>query len=402
MALYKYKAISDKGQVLEGYQEAASEYDVVKMLKNNNYYPVAVKEDEDIDRGKHFFVKKVKKKDLAVFCRQFYTMLNAGISIVNCLDILGKQMENKTLQIAVISLCEDVQKGLTLSEGMKKQKDIFPPLLIHMVEAGEVSGNLDLLIERMAIHYEKENKIENKVKNALIYPVVLSIVSIAVVMFLIVVVMPIFISMFDSSGYVLPTPTRVILYIGNWISNYWYILFIGLFILIIGIKYIKSVPKGRLLIDRLKISIPIINKVNIKIATSRFTRTLSTLLSSGIPMLQSLEIVKKVVGNSVISEKLEYVKEGIRKGVPLSKAIKDMKVFPPMVDSMIRIGEESGSLDTILYKTADYYDEEVESSMQKMTTLLEPMLIVFMAVIIGFIVISMTMPMFDMFNTLQI
>lgn len=402
MTLYKYKAISEKGEVLEGYKEAQSEYDIIRMLKNNNCYPIAIKEDVDIESRKFVFSKKVNKKDISVFCRQFYTMLNAGIGIVNCLDILEKQVENKRLKKAIMELYEDVQRGMTLSEGMKKQKNIFPILLINMVEAGEVSGNLDVLMERMAIHYEKEYKIENKVKNALVYPVLLSIVSIAVVTFLIVVVMPTFVGMFETSGSMLPAPTRILLAISDFISSYWYLLIAGLIFAMVGIMYFSKTAKGRQFFDRLKLNFPGIKKVNIKIITSRFTRTLSTLLSSGIPLLQSMDIVKRVVGNVIVSEKLDVAKESIRKGIPISKAIKDTNVFSPMVDSMIKIGEESGALDDILYKTADYYDEEVETSMQRMTTLLEPIMIIFMALIIGFIVISMTLPMFDMINTINI
>lgn len=402
MTLYKYKAITDKGEILEGYKEAQSENDVVRMLKNNNCYPINIKEDINIESRKYLFSKKITKKDISVFCRQFYTMLNAGVGIVNCLDILEKQVENKKLKSAIAVLYEDVQKGMTLSEGMKKQKNVFPALLINMVEAGEVSGSLDVLMERMAIHYEKEYRIENKVKNALVYPALLSIVSIAVVIFLIVVVMPTFIGMFESSGSILPTPTRIMLAISNFISTFWYLLILGLIFTIAGIMYFAKTPKGMHFFDTLKLSLPGIRKVNIKIITSRFTRTLSTLLSSGIPLLQSMDVVNRVVGNVIVSEKLDIAKEKIRRGVPVSKAIKDTNIFSPMVDSMIKIGEESGALDDILYKTADYYDEEVENSMQRMTTLLEPIMIVFMALIVGFIVISMTLPMFDMINTIEI
>ncbi|SHD77189.1 type II secretion system F family protein [Schnuerera ultunensis] len=402
MALYKYKAVSESGQVLEGYHEASSESDVVTILKNNNYFPMSIKEEKGTDFKKELFSKRVSKKDIAVFCRQFYTMINAGISIINCLDILEKQTENKTLKKAIYMVYEDVQKGMTLSEAMAKHKKVFPTLLVNMVAAGEVSGNLDILMERMAIHYEKENNIENKVKNALVYPVVLSIVAIAVVIFLLTVVMPTFISMFESSGSILPGPTRTLLAISNWLTDFWY-LFIGIVILIVmGVIYFGKTQKGRVFFDNLKIKIPGIRKMNIKIITSRFTRTLSTLLSSGIPLLQGLDVVSKVVGNKVISNKLNQAKEDIRKGIPMSRTIKDIGLFPPMVDSMIKIGEESGALDDILYKTADFYDEEVEASLQKMTTLLEPILIVFMALIIGFIVIAMAMPMFDMVNTIEI
>lgn len=402
MALYKYKAISESGQVLEGYYEAESQLNVLTMLKSNNYYPMVIEEDKETNIKKDLFAKRVTKKDIAIFCRQFYTMLNAGISIINCLDILGKQIENKTLKKSIYAVYENVQKGMTLSESMKKHIKVFPALLINMIEAGEVSGSLDILMERMAIHFEKENKIENKIKSALVYPVVLNIISIAVVIFLLTIVMPIFIGMFESNSAILPNPTRILLAISNWLTNYWY-FFIGIVLFIIlGVIAFGKTEKGRSFYDNLKIQIPVIKKLNIKIITSRFTRTLSTLLSSGIPLLQALDIVSRIIGNKVVSKGLEEASEDIRKGVSMSKAIRDMDIFPPMVDSMIKIGEESGALDNILYKTADFYDEEVESAMQKMTTLLEPILIVFMSIIIGFIVIAMSIPMFDMMNTIEI
>jgi type IV pilus assembly protein PilC len=328
-------------------------------------------------------------------------MFNSGISIVKCLDILSIQTENKKLRLGLNSVCENVQEGLSISEAMKKEEKIFPSLLINMVEAGEVSGNLDTIMERMASHYEKENKIENKIKNAFIYPAVLSIVTIGVVIFLIVVVMPTFIGMFESNGALLPLPTRILLSISNSIKNFWY-----LYILIIGLAVgslnaYKKTVSGKLFFDGLKIRLPIIKDFNIKVITSRFARTLSTLMSSGIPLIQSLDVVEKVLENSVISDKFEIVKENIKKGIPLSQTIDDTNIFSPMVVSMIKVGEESGSIDEILDKTADFYDEEVETSLQRMTTMLEPLLIVFMALIVGFIVIAMAMPMFDMVNTIK-
>lgn len=400
MRNFKYRAVSENGQVIEGYHEAQTEEEVVNMLKNNKYFPVNIEEETSADISTSLFLKKVTKKDIAVFCRQFYTMLDAGIGVVEALDILKRQTENKTLKQTIDIVYEDVQKGLSLSEAMKKHEKVFPNLLINMVEAGEVSGNLDVIMERMAIHYEKEFNIENKIKNAFMYPIILSIVAISVVIFLLVVVMPTFISMFDESGTALPTPTRILLTISNWLKNYWY-LFIGIALIVIfGIMILRKTEEGRRFFDNLKIMFPGIKNMNIKIITSRFTRTLSTLLSSGIPLLQALDVVSKVVDNKVVGDKLQLAKEDIRKGVPMSKTIRDIEIFPPMVDSMIGIGEESGALDDILYKTADFYDEEVENSMERMTTLLEPILIVFMGIVIGFIVISIAMPMFDIYDTI--
>lgn len=400
MRNFKYRAVSENGQVIEGYHEAQSEEEVVNMLKNNKYFPIDIEEEIGADIRTSLFAKKVTKKDIAVFSRQFYTMLDAGIGVVEALDILKRQTENKTLKQTIDIVYEDVQKGMSLSEAMGKHEKVFPSLLINMVEAGEVSGNLDVIMERMAIHYEKEFNIENKIKNAFMYPIILSIVAISVVIFLLVVVMPTFIGMFEESGTTLPTPTRILLTISDWLTNYWY-LFIGVvLILIFGIITLGKSKEGRRFFDNLKIKLPVIKNMNIKIITSRFTRTLSTLLSSGIPLLQALDVVSKVVGNEIVGAELQLAKEDIRKGVPMSKTIRDIEIFPPMVDSMIGIGEESGALDDILYKTADFYDEEAEASMEKMTTLLEPILIVFMAIIIGFIVVSIAMPMFEIYDTI--
>lgn len=399
--IYKYKAVSQNGEVVEGFFEGNEEADVLAMLKGNNYFPISVEKDIGAETKIDIFSKKIKKKDLAVFCRQFYTMLDAGIGIVKCIDILEKQSENKNLKKALGTLHENVQKGFTLSEGMKKHPKVFPSLLINMVEAGEVSGNLDTIMERMAVHFEKENKLENKVKSALIYPIVLAVVSIAVVIFLLVAVMPTFIGMFESSGQVLPKPTQVLLNISSWLTEFWYIFIPMVLTLIIGFTVFKQTPTGRKFLDTLKIKIPVIKDTNIKIITARFARTLSTLMSSGISLLQSIEIVSRVVGNKVVHDRLEIASENVRKGVSLSRAVNEVGIFPPMVDSMIKIGEESGSLDDILYKTADFYDEEVEVALQRMTSLMEPVMLVIMALIIGFIVIAMAMPMFDMVNTIQ-
>lgn len=400
--IYKYRAVSDTGQITEGIFEGQSTEDVIYMLKGKKFHPISIEKAEVSDPKRAISLNsKVGKKDIAVFCRQFYTMLNAGISIVSCLDILEKQTENKILKNAIKESYEDVQKGMTLSEAMKKHEKSFPMLLINMVEAGEVSGTLDVIMDRMATHYEKENKIDNKVKSAFVYPVILIIVSVAVVVFLLVNVMPTFIGMFESSGVALPGPTRVLLNMSDRLENYWYIDISIIFLIVIGIKFYSHTNSGRLLFDTIKLKFPGIKRTNIKIITSRFTRTLSTLLSSGIPLIQALEVVSRVVGNVVVVNGLEEAIKDIRKGVPLSSTIRDIDVFPPMVYSMIKVGEESGSLDEILQKTADFYDDEVEVSLQKMTTALEPILIVIMALIIGFIVIAMAMPMFDMVNTVQ-
>ena len=398
--LFKYKAITQQGDTIEGHFEASDQDEVLAMLRGKNHLPLNIERDIEADAAIQIFTPKVKKKDLAIFCRQFYTMINAGIGIVKCLDILDVQTTNKTLNKAISTIYEDVQKGFALSETMGKHKKVFPDILISMVEAGEVSGNLDNIMERMAVHFEKENRLENKVKSALIYPMALIVVSVAVVIFMLIAVLPTFVGMFDGSDTPLPGPTRFLIALSGNLQTYWYIHIGIIGLVVFGLIYFMSTEEGIRTFDNLKIKIPGIKVTNTKIITSRFTRTLSTLMSSGIPLLQSMEVVGRVVNNKIIQERLIQSVDDLRKGVPLSRAVNDVNIFPPMVVSMLKIGEESGSLDEILYKTADFYDEEVEVSLQKMTTLIEPILIVGMAVVIGFIVIAMALPMFEVVNTI--
>ncbi|KXG76776.1 Type II secretion system protein F [Thermotalea metallivorans] len=404
MPVYKYKAVAGTtGESIEGVYTGKSKEEVIQMLRERQHYPVFVKNlDERKDIQITQLLHRVTSKDIAVFCRQFYTMLNAGISIVNCLDILCRQTENKKLKKAVEDVYEEVQKGMGLSETLRKQKNIFPDLLINMVEAGEISGTLDVIMDRMATHYEKENKINNKIKGAMIYPIVLSIVAMGVVAFLLTFVMPTFVGMFQSGGVELPFPTRILLFISDSIRKYWYLLILAFLGVVYGlISFVRS-DKGKWLIDNFLFRIPVVKGTIQKIVTARFTRTLSTLLSSGIPLLQALDVVAKIVGNKVVEKGIQTAKEEVRKGTGLAGPIKKIGIFPPMVDSMIAVGEESGFLDEILEKTANFYDEEVEAALTKMTALIEPLMIVVMAFIVGAIVIAMVLPMFDMMNTIKI
>ncbi len=397
---FKYKAITESGQIVEGVFEATGEYEVIEMLKGSNHMPIAIEETKDSGASYNISFGKVKKKDLAIFCRQFYTMLNAGVSIVKTLDILEKQTENKKMRKATNDLFNSVQKGMSLSESMRNNPKIFPSILISMVEAGEASGNLDTIMDRMAMHYEKEFKLENKVKGAMVYPAVLGVAATGVVIFLMVFVMPTFIGMFESSGVELPGPTRALLAISNSMTDKWYLYIVVVIGLVLGFKFYGTTSIGRMQIDTIKLKIPVVKTSNIKVATSRFTRTLSTLLASGIPLIQGMDIVAKVIGNVNIAKKLHNAKEDVRKGIPLSRTIKDTMVFPPMVDSMVKIGEESGALDDILNRTADFYDEEVETAMAKMTEMMQPVMILVMASIVGFIVLAIALPMFDMVNAM--
>lgn len=399
---YKYKAINSAGKSVVGMHTANTKEDVVAMLRSNKYYPVTITEhiqSKDI----HFFdiFNKVKLKDISIFCRQFHAMINAGVSIINCLDILRQQIENKKLRKVTNEVYDLVQKGLTLSEAMNKHNDIFPDLLIHMVSAGEASGNLDTIMDRLAIHFEKENNISSKVKSAMIYPALLSTIAVIVVTLLLIFIFPTFVDLFQQVGAELPGPTKIVLGISNALTKYWYIAIA----IVISISYMLprflKTEAGKMFYDSMKFKLPIVKGTVSKVVTSRFSRTLSTLLTSGMSLLQALELVSKVVDNKLVERGILIARDEVRKGISLAVPIKKIGVFPPMLVSMISIGEESGSLDDILERTANFYDSEVESSIEAMTKALEPLLLVVMSVLIGFIVIAMIMPMFDILNKIQ-
>lgn len=400
---FKYRAINNKGEVSEGTYIAESKDEVIHMIRSGQQLPVKIEEITtesksvgDLD----IFKPRVKTKELSLFCKQFYTMLNAGMTLTNSIEVLIDQTENKTLKITIEDIFTQVQKGSLLSEAMKNHKKIFPPIFINMVEAGEMTGSLDEVLNRMSEHFEKEDKINSKIKNAMIYPIILSIISVVVVIFLLVFIMPTFVDMFVSSGVELPTATRILLSFSDILADYWY-LFIAMIVLIVFLtKRLLNTYQGKMFFDKLTLKTPMVKTSIVKIITSRFTRTLSSLLSSGIPIIPALETAANVTNNQVVIDGIEVVLSDIRKGVSLATLLKRMKVFPPMVISMVSIGEESGSLDDMLAKTADFYDQELETAIQQMISILEPLMIVLMAMVIGFLVIAMMLPMFDMMQTI--
>lgn len=402
MALYKYKAMTTDGRSISGTQEAESKKEIINILKESNSIPLEILEaSQSKDVMDLKFLNKIKIKDISIFCRQFYTMLNAGVTIVSCLDILREQTESKALKKIMSEVYDDVVRGTSFTESMYKHKNDFPELLLSMIEAGEISGNLDGIMDRMAIHYENENKINKKIKGAMIYPVILAILSVSVVTLLLTFVMPTFVEMFEGSDVALPLPTRILMRISDLLRNYWYVA-IGIIAAIVYTvrRYMKTV-NGRYNIDKMILKLPVAGKSMKKIATSRFSRTLSTLMYSGVPLIESLDIVGRVIGNKVIQSKLMVVKDEISRGTDLSGPMKQIKEFPLMLTHMVEIGEQSGSIDEIMEKTADFYDEEVDAAIKAMTTMLEPIMIIIMAVVIGGMVVAMVLPMFEMVNTIE-
>ena len=398
MANFKYKAINSEGQRIEGSQSADSESQVREMLLSNQYYPLSIEKENSKNKSSFSFDRKVKLKDIAVFCRQFYVMLDSGLSIGKTLNILIEQGEKPKLREALIGVNSDIKRGETLASSMGKRKDVFPKLLTSMIDAGERSGNLDIILKRMAEYYEKETKIRGKIKSAMIYPIVLGVVAIIAITFILTFVMPTFVQMFEENNVELPMSTKMVLGTSKMLGKYGVIFFL---VLVIGIillgKYLKG-EEGQYKLSVINLKLPVIKKLTQKIVVSRFTRTMGIVSSSGMSLVTSLEIVASVVGNKIAEKELLKVKEKVLKGEGLGDSIMNIKIFPPMLASMVKVGEEAGSLDSILDKTADFYDDELEREIQTATALIEPVMIVIMGVIIGFLLISILTPMFKMYK----
>lgn len=398
MAKFKYRVMNSDGEKINGTHEANSREEVIDFISGNGYYPLLVEEVKESKNIELSFNEKVRIKDLAIFCRQFYTMLDAGVPILTCLKILSDQIQNKKLREAIIKVHEDVETGEVLSDAMRKHKDVFPDLLISLTASGEASGSLDSVMLRMATNYEKENKINNKVKSAMIYPIVLGCVAIIAVVFILVYVMPTFMDIFEGNGTQLPWSTRFLLGLSSSIQNNWIIILFFIIVAGLSLKIFLKTEQGILIVSRLKLKLPVLKKLNEMMIVSRFTRTLSILMASGLPLIKALEIVSEVVGNRIVESAMIQIKDNVMRGESLYSSMKESDMFPGMLYSMIKVGEETGSLDDILNKTADFYDEELESTIQASVALLEPILIVVMGLVIGFIVISIMLPMFDSYG----
>lgn len=400
MKKFKYRAMSPGGERIAGEYEASSKEEVISMITSNGYYPLKVEENKLSRQIDFDMLTKVTLKDIAIFCRQFYTMLDAGVTINRALTILSQQTVNKKLKKAIQNVEEEVKKGEPLSKAMKNQEDIFPNLLTSMVEVGEVSGNLDTIMKRMSDQYEKDYKIQNKVKAAMIYPTVVGVVAILVVAILMTFVIPSFIEMFNDMDVELPWITKMLISISSFArDNVIPIWSTVVLVLIILGAYLKT-EHGYYTSSSFKLKFPILDKLNQKIIVSRFTRTMSVLLSSGIPMIKALELVSSIVGNKVAQDQLLEMKDVVTRGEGLYNPMKESDIFPDMLATMVNIGEETGAIDEILYKTADFYDEELENQIQTTASLIEPILIVFMGGIVTFIVISIMLPMVTMYDSI--
>lgn len=388
------------GKTIKKYKaKSPDEASLVKQLKSNGLFLVDYQRSEarkDIIGGNKI---KLSLKDIAIFARQLSAMLDAGITLVKALNILYLQVEKKSLKESIKRLYENVQKGDQLSDALKKQTGVYPEIMISMIEAGEASGRLDSVIAKVADTFEKDVRLRNKIRASMMYPIILAVLCVAVVLILVMKVLPVFTGMF-TEGMELPLPTQMLLAFSDVLTGYWYVIAIVIAVLVICLRVYVSTEEGKRTWHSLLLRLPAIGNTITKIAAVRFTRTLETLLASGMTLIQSLEIVIRVVGNRIVMDGLEVTKEDIRKGMPLSQSLRKANILPPMVYSMIGIGEESGNMESMLGRTSEYYDDEVDNSIAKLVALLEPALIVFMAAVVGFIVVSIMLPIFEIYNSM--
>ncbi len=398
MTAFSYTARTAQGDLKFATIQAANKDEAVAQLKKLKLTVVKLEEaakSASSTRG------SVSMRDIVIFTRQFSTMINSGLPLVQALDILSKQSESKVLQNVTRQVVSDVESGYTVADALAKHPNAFTELYVNMVAAGEAGGILDTILMRLATFLEKNDALVRKVKGAMIYPVVISAVAGSAILILLIFVIPTFEAMFASVGMALPLPTRIVIWMSKFVQSYWWLLLAGAFLAVHLLKKYYATSKGQLVIDRLLLTLPVLGDVLRKSAVSRFTRTLGTLISSGVSILEGLEITAKTAGNRVVSDAILASRASIAGGDTIAGPLAKSRVFPPMVLSMISVGEQTGGLDEMLTKIADFYDEEVDAAVGGLLALLEPIMIVFLGVVVGGMVVAMYLPIFDMMGAVQ-
>jgi type IV pilus assembly protein PilC len=397
MATFKYSARDSSGRVVAGAIEAETEVMVIGKLQEMGFYLTSLEKEAakvDLRRGLQR-LRRVGLRELTVFARQFATMVNAGLTMVRTLSILEQQTESSKLRQLVGEVRKEVEEGMTLSDAFGKHPETFSALMINMVRAGEVGGVLDDVLNRIAVFFEKDLSLRQKVRAAVTYPAAIFIFAIGVIMFLVFFILPQFIGFFEGLDLVLPLPTRVLMMFTRIMTGYWYIIFGLMGLMSYALRMYVRTPSGRMSFDKIKLRVPIFGPLMRKVTISRFTRTLGTLITSGVPIMQALEVVAKAVENKVVAGAIESVRSSIREGESIAIPMQASGLFPPMVVQMTAVGEETGTLDSMLTKVADFYDAEVETTLAQLTSIIEPLLILFLGFVVGFIVLSFYMPLYQ-------
>lgn len=401
--MYNYRARDNNGRPVKGTMEAASRNELVEKLKKMGYMVTSISEAAAGFKIESVFenFKSIKSDDMLMFYIQLSNMINAGITISMSLSTLGKQTHNKALRETIEGVARQIEGGSTLSGALAGYGKVFPKLFVNMVKAGEASGKLDAVLMKYAKFYENQEDIKEKVKGALFYPMILLSFGTAVMLFIVTFIIPQFAQIYMKAGVRLPVPTLIVYRAGFIIKSYWYWLFALLIALYAAMKLYSRTEKRALFIDGLKLRFPVVGPLYRKVAIARFARTLATLLSSGVPILASLDITKEVVGNRILENIIANVRKYVEKGEKLAQPLKVSGEFPPDVVQMVSVGEESGGLDTMLEKIADFYDITVSYAIKKLTTIIEPFFLMVMGVMVGVIMASMLLPIFDMVKTLR-
>lgn len=399
---FQWSGKTVKGTIATGEMVATSRDDVIAQLRRKNITATNVTEKAEIKRALLSFGGKVKDKDIVVFTRQFSTMIDAGLPLVQGLDILSEQVENKNLARTLTVIKADVEAGSTYADALKKHQKIFSELYVNMVAAGEAGGILDTILNRLAVYIEKAMKLKKKVKGALIYPAVVMSIAVLVIAIIMIFVIPTFSKMFTTMGGILPLPTRIVIKMSNFLVGFGGLFILGLIVAVImAVSQIRRTEKGKKIIDIIMLKLPVFGPLLNKVAVAKFTRTLGTLISSGVPILDGLDITAKTAGNKVIEYSVMDVRKAVSEGKTLEEPLTKAKVFPPMVTHMIAVGESTGALDAMLSKIADFYDDEVDNSVSNLTSMMEPLLMVFLGGAVGFIVISMYLPIFKLITLIK-
>jgi len=400
MPTYTYKAKNLTGELLEGDYEANSKDALEFMLHERGYFLIdAARQGNEFSLGGLF--GKVKVKELALFCRQFSVMINSGITIVEAIGILREQVEKKKLKDTLDIIHEDMQKGRVLSEAMGTFPEVFPNFMMNMIKVGEASGSLDSILDRLADYYENDAKIRRKIRGALTYPTILGVLMVGVIILLMVKILPMFSGILESTGGQMPMLTKVLMAMSDFmVSNI--ILVIALLIFIVaGFSYWKKTEPGRYWFDGVKLHMPVIKKSVVKIITARFARSLGILLKSGIPIINALDIIGDLIGNRVVEESFHIARDEIKEGRGIAGPMKKLGIFPPLLIHMVAVGESTGELDEMLARTAGFFDEEVEETIDKLTAMIEPAMIILMAAVIGTIILSIMLPMISILSAVQ-
>ena len=401
---FDYSVRNREGKIVSGRLDAESQAQVAQKLKQMGYAPISIAEYKaGMSRELKIpgFGGRVKLKDLAVMSRQFATMVSAGLSLLRSLSILAEQTENKELAKVLAEVRNDVETGSALSAAMAKHPRVFPPLMVNMTRAGEVGGFLDSVLLQIAENYEAEVKLRGKIKSAMTYPVVVLVMAILAVVGMLLFIVPVFAKMFTSLGGQLPAPTRALIFMSNVLKYGAPFIVVGLIAGFIVWNRVKHTEKVRNFVDPIKLKIPVFGTLFQKIALSRFARNLGTMMRSGVPILQSLEIVADTTGNVVLARAVRDVQQSVRSGESLTKPLSNHSVFPPMVVQMMAVGEDTGALDAMLHKISEFYDQEVEATTESLTALIEPLMIAFLGGVVGSMIIALYMPIFKIFDLIK-